>query len=242
MTIAAGVAQSGQAQSLSPLQQSISASVASDKSFSVVPFEFDPSNSNLVRATWLTGTGCPATVPYVDFLGVPQVAIDPGCPTGDSKDKKVEGLLLVKTGPTANNAAAGARINGLKQGTPVSELGYDLRKPINYSDPRGSHCGAGAPRFNIAIAGVIYFIGCSSPPPVQIASSNGWIRLRWAAPLLAYNSSTGLLDNISDKAVDSISIIFDEGQDTGPDNFGAAFLDNIDINGQLVGRGPGSGN
>jgi hypothetical protein len=38
--------------------------------------------------------------------------------------------------------------------------------------------------------------------------------------------------------VKSIEIIFDEGYDTGPDNFGAAILDNIDVNGVLVGRGP----
>ena len=37
----------------------------------------------------------------------------------------------------------------------------------------------------------------------------------------------------------SISIVFDEGQDTGPDFFGLAVLDNIDINGKLVGNGPG---
>jgi len=30
----------------------------------------------------------------------------------------------------------------------------------------------------------------------------------------------------------------DEGQDTGPDNFGLAVLDNIDVNGTLIGRGP----
>jgi len=29
--------------------------------------------------------------------------------------------------------------------------------------------------------------------------------------------------------------VFDEGQDTGPDNFGLAVLDNIDVNGMLVG-------
>jgi hypothetical protein len=38
--------------------------------------------------------------------------------------------------------------------------------------------------------------------------------------------------------VKSIEIVFDEGQDTGPDNFGIAVLDNIDVNGVLVGRGP----
>jgi hypothetical protein len=40
--------------------------------------------------------------------------------------------------------------------------------------------------------------------------------------------------------VSSITIIFDEGTDIGPDNFGLAVLDNIDVNGALVGRGPGT--
>jgi hypothetical protein len=34
-----------------------------------------------------------------------------------------------------------------------------------------------------------------------------------------------------------IQIVFDEGQDTGPNFFGAAVLDNIDVNGALVGQG-----
>jgi hypothetical protein len=41
--------------------------------------------------------------------------------------------------------------------------------------------------------------------------------------------------------VKRIVIVFDEGTDTGPDFFGAAILDNIDVNGQLVGRGPTNG-
>jgi hypothetical protein len=36
--------------------------------------------------------------------------------------------------------------------------------------------------------------------------------------------------------VDRIQIVFDEGQDTGPDDFGLAVLDNIAINDVLVGR------
>jgi len=51
-------------------------------------------------------------------------------------------------------------------------------------------------------------------------------------------SPAGALVNVAG-TVKSIEIIFDEGQDTGPDNFGAAILDNIDVNGVLVGRGPG---
>jgi hypothetical protein len=39
--------------------------------------------------------------------------------------------------------------------------------------------------------------------------------------------------------VQRIVIVFDEGQDAsgGPDQFGAAILDNIDVNGVLVGHG-----
>jgi hypothetical protein len=42
----------------------------------------------------------------------------------------------------------------------------------------------------------------------------------------------------STETVSRIQIVFDEGQDTGPDFFGAAILDNIDINGRVVGQGP----
>jgi hypothetical protein len=55
--------------------------------------------------------------------------------------------------------------------------------------------------------------------------------------LKAFNAGTGLLENISGKTVKSLSIDFDEGQDTGPDNFGLAVLDNVDVNGTLVGQG-----
>jgi hypothetical protein len=41
--------------------------------------------------------------------------------------------------------------------------------------------------------------------------------------------------------VKSITIIFDEGQDVAPWNFGLAVLDNIDINGTLIGQGDNAG-
>jgi hypothetical protein len=48
---------------------------------------------------------------------------------------------------------------------------------------------------------------------------------------------SGGLVNIKGMTVESISIVFDEGQDTGPDQFGLAVLDNVDVNGRLVGTG-----
>jgi hypothetical protein len=69
-----------------------------------------------------------------------------------------------------------------------------------------------------------------------MAASNAWLRLRWnSAQLIAAFPPIGGTD-----VVKSIAIVFDEGTDTGPDFIGLAVLDNIDVNGQLIGRGPGN--
>ena len=171
---------------------------------------------------------------------------DAACATGDPSDGRNQGLLLAKTGPTPNVAAAFARINGVK-GIKLTELGYDIRKlgTDTRSGARGSHCGAGAPRFNVTAAdGVTYdFIGCNSSatPATSELDGAGWIRLRWGnGTILAFAANgpkAGQIVNISGIEVSTISILFDEGQDTGPDNFGLAVLDNIDVNGTLVGHG-----
>src|SRR5438093_4422124 len=196
--------------------------------FTVRTGEFDPGNTFLVQAQWLDGIGCPNGTGYND----------PACAAGnDSSDKHNQGLLLAKTGPTATNASAFAVISGVKG--PVTELGYDIRKPTNAGTDMGSHCGAGAPRFNVETTTAFYFIGCNSPPATQTATGVGWIRLRWGGStgtLMGYSTTTGLLEAVTGD-VKSISIVFDEGQDTGPDFFGLAVIDNIDVNGTLVGRG-----
>jgi hypothetical protein len=208
----------------------------------VEPHEFDPAHSFLVQAAWLGGIGCPTNASYANYPATSPNATYTACPTGDTKDKHNEGLLLAKTGPTNNNASATADLKGVKD-TALTELGYDIRKPTSATDPRGSHCGAGAPRFDIVGQdGNLYFLGCNSPAPTSDVSegpSGEWQRLRWggtSTPLPAFGPN-GPTD-ISGLKVKSISIVFDEGQDTGPDNFGMAVLDNIDVNSTLVGDGP----
>ena len=208
------------------------------------PFTFDPGDTELVQSGWIDGIGCPTDASTFDGTSSTPYT-DPACPTGDRRDRSNEGLLLAKTGPTANFASAGVVLKRVR-GT-LTELGYDIRKPGSSVDPRGSHCGAGAPRFNIvAENGTTYFLGCNSPPATTQTPGNGWLRLRWGgtAPLMAFNATTGALENITSVRVRQLSIIFDEGQDIGPDNFGLAVLDNIDVNGKLVGQGqsPKSGN
>ena len=204
--------------------------------------EFDPLKTHLVQGTWVNGIGCPTDARTAAFDGgiVPgEPYTDPACPTGDRSDKHVRGLLLAKTGPTSNVASAVAQIGGVR-GKKLTELGYDIRKPGGASDPRGSHCGAGAPRFNVVTAdGSLYFLGCNSPPADDAEVGDGWIRLRWggSSPLNAFSASSGALVDIQGMTLKSITIVFDEGQDTGPDNFGLAVLDNVDVNGRLVGTG-----
>jgi hypothetical protein len=202
--------------------------------------EFDPVRTHLVQGTWLNGIGCPTNAKTTaDGVNEGPSYTDPACLTGDPRDKQVRGLLLAKTGPTANVAAAVAQVKGV-QGKTLDELGYDIRKPGGASDARGSHCGAGAPRFNIETAdGGFYFLGCNSPVADEATVGDGWTRLRWggASPLMAYSATTFLLEDITGKKLKSLTIVFDEGQDTGPDNFGLAVLDNIDVNGRLVGSG-----
>jgi hypothetical protein len=253
-----------------------------DSGFSVVPSAFDPHRTHLVAAEWEGGIGCPtkaSTAPFLppDFSTVgSSTYTDPACTTGDPNDKRNAGLLLVKTGPTNDDAAAEAELLGVK-GTTLSELGYDIRKPGpggtivvfaaptatltgDQNDPRGSHCGGGAPRFNITIGGFIYFLACNSPAPDTDTAGDGWQRLRWGTmkPLAAFpqchDNNCGVGKNnpctpttpatgacvIAGQMADSIEIIFDEGQDPSgdPDRFGLAVLDNIDVNTTLVGKGP----
>jgi len=92
--------------------------------------------------------------------------------------------------------------------------GFRAIRPVITRDLRtNSHCGAGAPRFNVVTDdGVTHFVGCSSPPPAVTTASQGWKRLRWT-PAQAFPPIVG--------TVRSIIIVFDEGQDAtsvlGPD-------------------------
>jgi hypothetical protein len=223
------------------------------KHFEVKPDEFDPAHTHLVQAAWLEGIGCPTGAKTFDG-STAGTFTDPACPTGDTRDKKVEGLLMAKTGPTTNFAAAFARVEGVR-GEALTELGWDIRKPgtlgpASSNDPRGSHCGAGAPRWNVKVrngsgAEGLFFIGCNSPPPVQTTTAaSGYVRMRWGAPVIGFAQQdtaicpAGTACDITGLEIRSLAILFDEGYDTGPDNFGMAILDNIDVNGILVGKGP----
>jgi hypothetical protein len=198
----------------------------------------------LASAEWRRGVGCPTT------LSAPFACLAPA----DPMDNDNTGLFLVKTGPTTLDPAidmsgypysvttdlapyAGVDLQGVA-GTSVAdltELGFDLRKPGSNSffNVAGSQCGLRAPRFNVVTQGAAgttthRFYCFDGFIPVD-GVNQGWVRLRWL-PVQA-DPPMDLADTIT-----SIQIIMDEGQDVVPDQFfGLAVLDNIDVNGILVG-------
>ena len=131
-------------------------------------------------------------------------------------------LYLEKSGPTANCAAALAIIDGV-EGITLTEIGWDVRDD--------GHCGAGAPRFNVTTSdGVTHFIGCASPPSSSASvPAPGWTRYE-------YDPATAFPPILPTDTVESILIVFDEGENVGP---GFVYLDNININGTLIGE-PGN--
>ena len=207
----------------------------------------------LAYAEWKQGVGCPTNLAgaYSCFS------------SSDPTDLLNTGLFLVKTGPTSSDPTvdlstypaginsdlapyAAADLQGVA-GAKVSdltELGYDLRKPDSNAafNQAGSHCGLRSPRFNVVTQGAAglstHRFYCFNGTLDNV--NQGWIRLRWTPPV------AGSLADLADPPMDpldtiqSISIVADEGQDplAGiPDLGGLSVLDNIDVNGVLVGAG-----
>ena len=200
---------------------------ASARLNNVVPWTFDPYSTNLVESDWINHIGCPTAARINTDGGAGSTYTDPACPTQGPTDRNVQGLLLSKTGPTANIASAGASLKGVT-GSPVTELGYDIRKHGGVGSPYGSVCGAGAPRFNVVTDFGTHFIGCASPPPVSQTLGLGWTRMVWS-PAQAFPPIP------PGAAVRAMDIVFDEGTDVAPAHFGLAVLDNIMVNGSVIG-------
>lgn len=212
----------------------------------VMPQVYDPGDTDSAQAMWANGIGCMNATATHNTNNSNGSFTDLACATGnDPNDEENAGLLLSKEGPsTTTNSAGTANLGGIVKGLTLNQLGYDIRT-INYPNSLSSHCGAGAPRFDVTTTDGTWDIGCSSPIADTFTSDSpgagGWTRLRWGngtpGSVTGFESSNGYTEGPVTGTVKSIAIVFDEGTDTGPDYFGAAVLDNIDFNGAVVGRG-----
>lgn len=143
----------------------------------------------------------------------------------DEKGHDSEGLILSKNGPSTDCSAAGATLKGV-QGITLIEIGFDIRN--------GGHCGAGAPRFNVVASDGFHFLGgCANATQTPNFPQPGWTRIR----IDPSNAAQAFPEPIAPGAtIVSIDIVFDEGVEVGPDFSGMAIIDNISVNGVLVGR------
>lgn len=135
-------------------------------------------------------------------------------------------LYLQKFGLTTDNAAAGATVRGVEGMvvTPGYHLGYDIRGD--------SYHGAGSARFNVDATDGFHFVGGTTNGTVisTTTDSHGrlWERVRFDTqnPLQAFPVVT------PGAKILSMTIIDDEAPSY-------IYLDNIDINGTLIGK-PGA--
>ena len=179
--------------------------------FKVSAGVYDPGHIFEAASRWQSGLGC---------------FNDPACPTGDMFDHQNTGLLFAKSGATADLVAAIGSTT-VKFGSAPLEFGYDLRD--------GSHCGAGAPRFNVVTNdGVDHFIGCASPAPTSANHGTAWTRMRWGDMSMSI-MPPAVPAFLPGNSITSVTLVFDEGTDNGN---GYAILDNIEVNGIIVGRQP----
>jgi hypothetical protein len=173
----------------------------------IQPSVSDPSNSNAVGVQWL------------DAAGVPVV----GTGASNSAD---QALMLAKTAGAPAAASAEAHILPAENLAKVTELGFDIRQ--------GSHCTAKSPHFVVVTSDNVTHVltGCANGS-VQTPPAAGWIRVRFDPA----NPSQASPVITPDQQIKSIAVVLDEGPEaTATPGGGLAVLDNIEVNGVVVGK------
>jgi len=155
----------------------------------------------------------------------------------NSTGNPLPSILLQKLGPTSNCAAAGVDIITPLEGSSVSAV-----TELNFDYKTGGHCGAGAPRFNLALDGAgTAFLGCSGSGGVHTDLGNGWTHVEFNSA--AITAAVVLAGGTPASVLDDLYIIFDEGSDTPSGGTigtaGTVYIDNISLNGDVVGSPTG---
>jgi len=65
--------------------------------------------------------------------------------------------------------------------------------------------------------GDVYYVGCNSPAPTTDTAGNGWQRLRWGGSSPLQGHLNGVTLQTITGTIKNAYIVFQEGQDTGPD-------------------------
>ena len=149
----------------------------------------------------------------------------------NTSDPLNRGLVLAKSASAPVTALAGATIQNVT-GISLTELGFDFRAGIT--------CSTDSPHFVVVTTdGVTHTVGgCSSSAAAgQTTAPMGWMRLR-------FNPSQATPPIQAADQVQSISVVLDKGANqpgsspTQNATGSIVVIDNITINGTIVGKGP----
>lgn len=171
-----------------------------------------------------------------------------GLTTTVSQSRK--GLVLHKANESADLGIPYANIEGF-EGSVLRELGYDVRsqKSRHFS---GEHCNA-SPTVEVTLTnGTTYAFYCTSGMHRSIPNT-AWDRVRFSdrdakaiscgsksctmQPWPGFASGKAIVASPKDADPKSgtFQIIMMDGYDSAPDFSGATYMDNIDLNGTLIG-------
>jgi hypothetical protein len=140
--------------------------------------------------------------------------------TSTTTDILNQGLVLSKTSAASNQAQAGAVIRGV-EGMSLTQLGFDLRT--------GSQCTVKSPRLVVVTTDeVVHKAGCQTATS-QPAPAPGWQRLR----IDPTNPAQMVPAIAAGSKVKTMHVVVDDGPETGSS---VVVIDNIDVNGKLIGR------
>jgi len=178
-----------------------------ESQLAIQPVVNDPTNSGTVGAALLDAAGVPVTSQTASSSG--NLA-----------------LALSKTAHAPAGTSAGAQLVGAENLTKLTELGFDVRQ--------GGHCTATSPHFVVVTSDDVTHVltGCANGT-IQTAPAQGWIRVRFD-PANPAQASPPIAPG---QQIKSIAIVLDEGPEATPNpGGGLAVLDNIDVNGVIVGK------
>jgi hypothetical protein len=178
-----------------------------ESQLAIQPIVTDPTNSGTVGAALLDAAGVPVSS---------QTASNSGNLA----------LALSKTVHAPAGTSAGALLVPAENLTKLTELGFDVRQ--------GGHCTATSPHFVVVTSNDVRHVltGCANGT-IQTAPAQGWIRVRFDPA----NPAQANPPIAPGQQIKSIAIVLDEGPEATPNpGGGLVVLDNIDVNGVIVGK------
>jgi len=178
-----------------------------ESQLAVQPIVNDPTNSGTVGAALLDAAGVPVS-------------------SGTASNSGNLALALSKTVHAPAGTSAGAQLVGAENLVKLTELGFDVRQ--------GGQCTANSPHFVVVTSDDVTHVvtGCANGT-IQTAPAQGWIRVRFD-PANPAQASPPVAPG---QPIKSIAIVLDGGPEATPNpGGGLVVLDNIDVNGVIVGK------